>query len=205
MGLMYCVEVAFFFALTLVMGSFGDELLAANQIALQYLGVLMSIIFCIAQAITVRMGHLLGAGEISSAKRAAYVGICMSATLMLFVALCFWTFPSILISIDFDIYEPDNFETVRLATQFLAISAIFQVIEATRISLFGSLRGLKDTHFTLLSSIIGFWGIALPIGYILATRFHLKGVGLWWGMVIGACMSVILLAWRFKSKIKNYT
>ncbi len=205
MGLMYCVEVAFFFALTLVMGSFGDELLAANQIALQYLGVLMSIVFCIAQAITVRMGHLLGASEVSSAKQAAYAGICMSASLMFFVALCFWTFPSILISIDFNIYKPENLETVHLATQFLGISAIFQIIEATRISLFGSLRGLKDTHFTLLSSIIGFWGIALPFGYILATRFHLNGVGLWWGMVIGACVSVILLGWRFKSKIKDYT
>jgi MATE family multidrug resistance protein len=47
-------------------------------------------------------------------------------------------------------------------------------------SLFGALRGLKDTHFTLLISILTFWGIALPLGYLLATYFHLAGTGLWW-------------------------
>src|SRR5262249_54848450 len=45
MGTMYCVEVAFFFALTLVMGSISSRLLAANQIALQYMGTLMAVIF----------------------------------------------------------------------------------------------------------------------------------------------------------------
>src|SRR3990167_9995644 len=75
MGAMYCVEVAFFFALTLAMGSLSSGLLAANQIALQYLGMLMAVIFSIAQAVTIRMGHLLGAKEPNLAKNAGYTGI----------------------------------------------------------------------------------------------------------------------------------
>jgi MATE family multidrug resistance protein len=90
---MYCVEVAFFFTMTLLMGSLGSQLQAANQIAFQYLGVLMSIIFSIAQAITVRMGHLLGAKDIPSAERASYVGIAIAASLMCIVAIFYWFFP----------------------------------------------------------------------------------------------------------------
>jgi MATE family multidrug resistance protein len=61
-GVMYCLEVAFFLALTLMVGaSAGSEWMAANQVALQYMGTWMAMIFAIAQAITVRMGHLLGA------------------------------------------------------------------------------------------------------------------------------------------------
>ena len=203
MGAMYCIEVAFFFALTLVMGSLGSQLLAANQIALQYLGALMSVIFSIAQAITVRMGHLLGAKEVNSAKTAGYCGLLISATLMTIIAICFWVFPSFLISVDFDINNPANAEIVREIRNLFGISALFQIIEALRISLFGALRALKDTHFTLLTSIISFWCVALPIGYLFATYFRLGGEGLWYGMVIGASISVLLLYRRFNSKIRR--
>lgn len=204
MGIMYCVEVAFFFALTLIMGSFGSLMLAANQIALQYLSVLIAMIFSIAQAITVRMGHLLGSGDKIAAEQTAYIGILCSIALMVIVAFCYWFFPSYLISIDFDIHKPANLNIVNLATKLLMISAVFQIFESIRITLFGTLRALKDTRFTLFISIISFWGIALPTGYFFATQTHLGAPGLWWGMVLGAATSVLLLLWRFKLKINDY-
>lgn len=123
---------------------------------------------------------------------------------MLLVALCYWCFPTLLISIDFDVNKPENSEIVHFATQFLIVSALFQIFEAIRISLFGTLRALKDTRFTLFISILSFWGIALPVGYFMATRLDFGGVGLWWGMVVGAGFSVLLLLLRFKSKMKHY-
>jgi MATE family multidrug resistance protein len=204
MGFMYCVEVGFFFALTLSMGSFSTVFLAANQIAMQYLGFFMSLIFSMAQAITVRMGHLLGAKKPHLAEQAGYLGICISGLFMLFIALIFWFFPSYLISIDFDIHNPNNQELVYHATQLLMISPLFQILESVRISLFGVLRALKDTQFTLITSIFSFWLLSLPIGYFLATSLNLQGAGFWWGMVCGVSISVVLLLWRFKIKMKNY-
>ena len=103
MGLMYCIEVGFFFALTLLKGTFGANVLAANQIVMQYNGLLISVIFSIAQAVTVRMGHLIGAGDVASARSAGYTGVCLSGLLMAVAALFFWFSPSMLISIDFDV------------------------------------------------------------------------------------------------------
>ncbi|MCX7121660.1 MAG: MATE family efflux transporter [Gammaproteobacteria bacterium] len=204
MGAMYCIEVAFFFALTLVMGSFSSELLAANQIVLQYLGALTAITFSVAQAITVRMGHLLGAKEIHAAKKAGYSGIYLALFFIGVIAICYWSFPSLLISLDFNVHNPNNLAIVSDIKKLLAICAVFQIFEAMRISLFGVLRALKDTSFTLLISIISFWCLALPVGYLFATYFRLNGAGLWWGMVIGAGFSVCLLLWRFQSKINQY-
>ncbi|MCR9192730.1 MAG: MATE family efflux transporter [Gammaproteobacteria bacterium] len=82
MGIMYCFEVGFFFALTLISGSFSTQLLAANQIMLQYMGTGMAIIFSIAQAMTVRMGHLIGAKEIAATTRVKNTGICLSLVFM---------------------------------------------------------------------------------------------------------------------------
>ncbi len=204
MGIMYCIEVGFFFVLTLIMGSFGSALLAANQIALQYMGALMAVIFSLAQAITVRMGHLLGAGNTIAAKQAGYAGMTIAAGMMLLAALTYWMIPTILISFDLDLTLKHNANIIHVATQLLSICAIFQLFEGTRIALFGALRGLKDTRFTLFISIFSFWGIALPLGYTLATRWHWGGTGLWWGMVIGAACSLPLLLGRFQFKMKNY-
>ncbi|STX52399.1 MATE efflux family protein [Legionella busanensis] len=204
MGFMYCIEVGFFFALTLIMGLFSSQMLAANQVSLQYLGALINIIFSLAQAITVRMGHLLGAGKKQAAEHAAYTGVVISFIFMFFVALIYWLFPTFLISIDFNLQETQNLTIIHYAIEFFSLCALFQIIEAVRIALFGALRSLKDTHFTLLISIISFWFIALPLGYSLATYFRMEGIGLWWGMIIGSVVSVILLFKRFKAKMANY-
>lgn len=100
-----------------------------------------------------------------------------------------------LISIDLDLANPENSALINEIKKLLAIGAIFQLFEASRIVLFGSLRGLKDTKFTLFTSIISFWGIALPIGYLLATYFQFGAMGYWWSMVMGAGFSVVLLQW----------
>jgi MATE family multidrug resistance protein len=204
MGAMYCVEVAFFLTLTLLMGSFGSQFLAANQITLQYIGLFTAVIFSIAQAITVRMGHLFGAGEIRASITASYMGIYLAMAFMMIVAIAYFFFPESLISIDINTHDPENSNLIYHAKQFLMIGALFQIVEAIRISLFGALRGLKDTHFTLLISILSFWGISLPVGYLLATYFHFAGAGLWWGMVLGSTIGIILLSYRLKSKIKDY-
>ncbi len=203
MGTMYSIEIGFFLVLTLLMGYFGYQAMAANQIALQYLGQLSVVTFSIAQAVTVRMGHTLGAQEPWLANRAAYLGILIAIIFMGFVALFYWFYPEVLIALDFNVTQKGNAEIVSFAIQFLALSALFQLFESVRITLFGALRGLKDTSFTLFTSIISFWFVALPLGYVLAKFLHLQGAGLWWGMTVGAASGAVLLFWRFQ-KIKPF-
>lgn len=205
MGMMYFFEVAFFFALTLSMGILGTVAQAANQVALQYLCLMMTIIFSIAQAITVRMGHLLGAEEVHLAKNANFLGISIVISLMVIVGCLYWFFPSLLIMVDFNLYDPANFAVIKEIESLLAVCAIFQIFEATRVAYFGSLRALKDTRFTLLTSIISFWCIALPIGFLFAIQMKIGATGFWWGMVLGAGFSVFFLHRRFMSRIKRYT
>jgi len=204
MGFMYCIEIAFFLMLTLIMGHLSADMLAANQIALQYLGQLSVVTFSIAQAVTVRMAHTLGARSIDLANRTAYIGVSLGFLFMVFVALCYWFIPYKLIGIDLNIHDIKNKEIIYYAESFLIISGIFQILEAPRIILFGALRGLKDTRFTLLTSIISFWVIAFPIGYYLAVFLHWGGAGLWWGLVLGTLVGVVLLFMRFKVKINHY-
>lgn len=201
MGLMYCVEVGFFFVLAIMMGLLGSQYQAANQVALQYLSLIINLVFAIAQAITVRMGFLLGAEQPKSAEKAAYLGVGLSAALGVVAAIFYWVLPGLLIAVDVNIHDPKNAEFVVLSRSFLAICAWYQLIEAVRIAFFGALRGLKDTNFSLISSVIGFWFIAMPLGYWLAIYLKFGSLGFWWAMILGSVVSALMLGQRFRMKV----
>lgn len=197
-GLMFCLEVGFFFVLMLLMGRISVTALAANQLVFQYFCFCMELAFALAQAITVRMGHEFGAKNLAAAKRASFTGSGLVLIIMLIVALCYWCLPKQLMSLDINIYSVENQALIRCAIPFFAIAAVFQIFEAVRITLFGALRAMKDTRFTLLTSILSFWGVALPAGYLLSR--YLNGMGFWWGMTLGGLVSVALLLYRIKQK-----
>jgi MATE family multidrug resistance protein len=203
MGSMYCIEIAFFLTITLMMGRINSDELAGNQIALQFLGQLSVVTFSVAQAVTVRMGHTMGAHQLSLAERAVYIGIVLAVSFMILVAIGYWFFPEAIISIDLDLNLEKNAVIIFYTKQFLAVCAVFEILEAMRFVLFGALRGLKDTRFTLLASIISFWGVSLPIGYFFSTKLHMGGYGLWCGIVIGAVLGAVLLLLRFRFKMKQ--
>ena len=204
MGSMYFLEVGFFFALTLIMGLIGEIQLAATQIIMQYLGPLTSVVFSMANAITVRMGHKIGEKNLAAANSTSQAGIFLSVIFMLIIAICYFFIPERFIAVDLDVTNPENSQLIHYTKQFFIACAIFQLFEAVRISLFGSLRALKDTSFPLLASALGFWIIPIPFGYVLY-QMGLGGVGLWWGMAVGAACSAILLNRRYRIKIKNYS
>ncbi len=203
MGLMYCVEVGFFFVLSLMIGRYGHEILAANQIALQYLGILIGAIFSIAQAITVRMGHLLGANQKKEAARASRIGILIAFMFVLVLSIVEWVMPNTLISIDFDVHAEEHQTLVKHAKSFLYLCGFFQIFEAIRLSLFGALRALKDTHFTLWCSFVTFWIIALPLGFIIENMYWNEGGGFWLGMIIANILSILWLEMRLINKLKS--
>ncbi len=206
MGVMYCIEVAFFLALTLMVGATsGSEWMAANQVALQYMGTWMSLIFAIAQAITVRMGHLIGANELYRAKRAAICGVITAGGSMVIVAILFWCCPLIFIAVDFNPHQVETAAIVVMIIALFKVSSLFQIAESIRIAWFGALRSLKDTRFPLLSTLMGFWLIPVPIGYGLVHMTSIGVTGFWWGMFCGALMSGGLLCYRFFCKMKKYS
>lgn len=205
MGLMYCVEVGFFFVVALFMGVISIQTLSANQLTMQYLGALIGTIFSMAQGLTIRMGHLIGAKNIVPAFKAVNAAILIVFIYMCLIAVFYLFFPTILIGIDFDLNNPDNFSTIMLAKQLLRAAAIFQILESIRITLYGALRGLKDTHYPLLASVISFWGISLPLGYLFSSVFKFGGIAFWWAMILGTTCSVTLLTRRYQRKMKHYS
>ena len=200
-GLTLGFEMGMFSAAAIAMGTFGATELAAHQIALQTASTSFMIPLGIAIATSVRVGLAAGAESNEQARVAGYTGIMTCCFTMSFFALLFWFFPNSIISIYRDPFDPENFEVVKLATSFLAIAAMFQIVDGLQVAASNCLRGLKDTTAAMILTLISYWIIGVPVGALLGFVFDLRGQGLWLGMTVGLAAAAILLTLRFRTKV----
>ncbi|MDX2164609.1 MAG: MATE family efflux transporter [Gammaproteobacteria bacterium] len=204
LGIMFCIEIGYFLVLAVFFGKISQTLLSAHQLTIQYFWVAMNIVFSFDQAYSIRVGWRVGRKEPEWIAPITFMGISVVLLYTFIVGLFYWFIPHTLVNIDFIQAPTPRPALVHAAILLFFYIAIFQICEGTRLTLFGILRGLKDTRFTLVNSIISFWGIALPLGYYLAfIRNHNYPQGLWIGLIVSAIISSGVLSLRLHYKIKK--
>lgn len=203
MGLMHLIEVGAFMVATIWIAHFSTTLLAAHQIVLQFLSFVITVIFSMSQAVTVRVGHEVGSKNLLKVRYASFIGMSLSFLCMLLVAILFNCFPDTLLYIDFDITNPKNSELLHFADKLLGIGGILLLFDNFRITGFGALRGLKDTRFPMLASFIAFWVVGLSTAYYLGFHRHLGGTGIWWGLTIGIASGAVIMIARLQYMLQR--
>jgi len=198
MGFMHVIEVSTFTVATFWIAQFGTTPLAAHQIVMQYLGFAITITFAMSQALTVRVGHVMGELKLSGIHFAIKVGILISVICTAVVASGFYFYPHFFIQLDFNIHDPNNMALLRSASLLLSISAVLMLIDNFRIMGFGALRGLKDTRFPMYASFVSFWLLGLPSAYLLGFVLHLQASGVWWGLTFGILSGAIIIYCRLR-------
>lgn len=167
LGFMWMINMSFNIFASIFAGKLGTVLLAAQQVGLQAMGLTFMVGSGLSQAISIRIGHTWGAKNYGVTKIICGIGVLMSFTLALLFSLVFWIKPLWIVGLDFDLSVPANADVIKLSCEFLIIFGIYQVVNSIRNALFAALRALKDTVFPALCSLIGFYGIAIGLGYPL--------------------------------------
>ncbi len=202
-GLMHLIEVSTFAAATWWIGQFGTTLLAAHQMVIQYLNFVITIVFAMSEAVTIRVGHAAGKQDLMGVHYAIYTGMLLNFCCISVIACVFYFFPHLLLQFDLDIYLPANASLVNDGSVLLSICAILIIFDNFRIIGFGALRGLKDTRFSMLATFISFWLIGLSLSYFLGFTYQLDAAGIWWGLTLAiGCGAIIILA-RLRHLLKN--
>lgn len=196
-GLMLCSEISFFAIIAIMMGILGVSTLAAYQITEQFLLIALVIVFALSQNVTIRIGYEVGRNDRSKLKLITIVNIAIGLCLVSILSLFYTLFPETVIGIDIDTRSGYYKDVAIEAAKFFPIIATLLLVECIRLICNGALRGLKDTNFQLMISILGFWIIAFPITYILGFKFNFGGHGIWWGIVIGVFIISIIQIIRF--------
>lgn len=188
-------ETSIFAGAALLIGRLGATPLAAHQIALNFSALMFMVPMSLGQALTVKIGHALGAGAAARARRFAGLG---AVTSILFASCS----AGVMLSVPYLIasaYTQD--EAVRLLTvQILFYSACFQLFDGLQVTAVGSLRGYHDTRVTMFITLVAYWGVGLPLGYVMAFNHWFgapQGVfGIWTGLIGGLVAAAALLNWR---------
>ncbi|MER8499507.1 MATE family efflux transporter [Mesorhizobium sp. M0204] len=196
-------EVTIFNAAAFLMGLIDAASLAAHAIAIQIASVTFMVPLGLNQAVTVRVGLAHGAGNPEGVSRAGWTAYVVGVSFMALMGLVMILWPHLLIGAFIDVGNPANAEVVALAVSFLAFAALFQVFDGAQAVASGMLRGLHDTKVPMIYAAIGYWGIGLPLGVLLAFRFGFHGVGIWIGLSSGlAVVAALLLArWLRRDRI----
>ena len=193
-------EVTVFNAAVFLMGLIETAALAAHSIAIQIASITFMVPMGIGQAATVRVGLAAGRGDPAGVARAGWVAIALGIGFMAVMALTLISAPLLLTGLFLDLGNPANARAVELAVVFLAMAALFQIADGAQAVGAGALRGLKDTRVPMIFAALGYWGLSLPLGAVLAFKFELGGVGIWIGLAAGLAIVATLMILRWNRR-----
>jgi MATE family multidrug resistance protein len=195
-GIHHMVEIGTFSAVALFMGWLGVMELASHQVAIQLASLTFMIPMGISTAAAVRVGHAVGRGDSQGARQAGVVSLLTGVAVMCVTSACFALFPRPLASL----FSEDHY-VVDTAASLLMVAAVFQIFDGIQVVAVGVLRGVGDTKAPMLINLAGFWALGIPASLLLAFRFEVGAVGLWWGLVVGLGVVAVILLLRVRTRM----
>ena len=192
-GVHQWLEFGVFAAALFMIGSLGAIAAAAHQVALSLAALTFMVPVGVAQATVVLVGRAVGRRDPRGARRAGGAGLVAGAGFMTLTAVLFISFPRALSSLFTS--EP---EVLAIAVLLMPIAGVFQIFDGLQVVAAGALRGIADTRVPMLISLVAFWGVGLPVSYLLGFSWGMGPAGVWWGLAVGIAVAAVLLLARIR-------
>lgn len=189
-------EVGLFTFIAFLVTPLGTITLAAHQIAISYTSLIFMIPLSLAMALTVRVGHLTGAGTLEARRVTVSTALVMAVVQGgVVAALTAWGAVAIA-----DLYTQDV-AVAALAAGLMWYAALYQVSDAIQVTCAGALRGIEDTAAVMWITLLAYWVIGLPSGYVLCYGWEgwidpMGVAGYWLSFVLGLSLAALGLAIR---------
>lgn len=191
-ALTFTAEAWLFIIGALLMARFGDDVVAAHQVAINFASLTFMVPLSIGLATTVRVGHAAGAGQAAEVALRGRAGMALGATFALVSASVMAIAPDRVVAV-----YTDAPGVAALAARFLVFAAVFQLADCVQATANGALRGVKDTRVPMFLTLAAYWGLGLPLSAFLAFGAGIGPTGIWMGFIVGLGAAAVGLAARF--------
>ncbi len=199
-GLTIFFEVSLFSVIALLLGPFGAIIVAGHQVALNFTGLLFMLPLSLAIAVTIRVGHARGRSDKAAASYTIGTALRLTvftATLMAGLILLFRHQVPFIYTNDLAVHA--------VTTGLLFFAALYQIPDALQVTANGALRGFEDTTVPMMLTLVAYWGVGLPVGFILARTDWvvpmMGAAGFWIGLIAGLSTAAVLLGLRLRYRL----
>jgi MATE family multidrug resistance protein len=195
LGVLYVAETGAMAVATLMIGTFGAVALAGNQVAMAVGALLYMVPLGVAGAVAIRVAQEKGAGNADALRPVTWAALGVVLVWLTGAALGLGLFGDRVAGL-----ITDDPLVIGVAAAIFVVFAICQIGDGVQSILLGALRGLSDTTYPAVVSTLAYWGVALPVGWLIATSGGLGPAGVWAGFVLGLGGAGLALAWRFAAR-----
>jgi multidrug resistance protein, MATE family len=200
-GLQFGFEAWAFQIATLIAGKLGANELGAHTIVLNLAALAFMVPLGLSMGASVRVGNLIGAGDIPGAIRNARLSLWLGAGVMGLSAAIFLVFRHQL-----PVLYGAEPAVAALAVSIFPIAAAFQLFDGLQVVGSGILRGMAQTRPSAVFNFVGYYVLALPLAYWMSFHTGARLRGLWWGLALGlAFVAVALVVWINRTTRKPET
>jgi MATE family multidrug resistance protein len=189
------LEVGVFATATTLAGTLGPVDVVAHQIALNCAALSFMVPLGVSAAGAVRVGQALGRRDLVGARWAGWTALFLGAGFMLCMGVLFLAAPRPIIRI----YTTDA-AVISTGVSLLALAAAFQLFDGVQVVATGILRGAGDTRTPMLTSLLCYWLLGLPVGYYLCFSLGWGVQGIWMGLSLGLITVGIILLFVWSKK-----
>lgn len=192
-------EVAIFSAVGLIMAKFSSLIIASHQSAMNFSSLMYAFPMSVSTAMAIVVSYEVGAKRLEDAKKYIKIGR-LSAMVFAILTLSFlYIFRENVASL----YGHDS-EFIQLTASFMTYSLFFQLADTFTAPLQGILRGYKDTVVPFYLGLLGYWGVAIPLGLLLDYSTDLDAYSYWIGLIVSLVVSGLLYQWRLQVIMERF-
>ncbi|MBQ7951617.1 MAG: MATE family efflux transporter [Alistipes sp.] len=192
------LEGSAFVVTSVMMGWFGAEALAANQVAMTYGNAAFMLTIALGSAATIRVSHCYGLGDREKMRDVVISSSHLSAVWGAMVFISFIAFRGVLPRL-FTPSEP----IIALASQMIVWVGLYQISDAVQGTLIGVLRGMQDVKIIAGLSFVAYVLLNIPVGYLCAFTFGFDSTGLLAGYVVGLTTAAIAYGIRVYRNLRS--
>lgn len=182
----------------IIIGVFGEKVLAANQIAIIIGNISFLLISAISSATTIIVSQAKGLKDFRKLKNMIENSYAVIVCVNLFTIIVLYMYRKSIVS-----FFTTDIEVEVIAAQFVIYVCIYQLSDGIQGISMGILRGFQDVKIIPIISLIVYFVISIPIGCVCAFVMEYGYDGLWYGYVIGLTLAAIYFSIRVKRDIRQ--
>ncbi len=200
-GVFGFIEAFCFGAAGLIAGFISINDVAAHQLILWSINLVLTPIFGFAVAITARIAFNAAIEKKDLAFKIGVTGIASTAVYMMLCMILFFILKYEVVGLMLKSGKEDLI-TIALVASTLFMVIFVEICDGIQIMAASILRGYKDTQIPVLFSIVSYIMICLPLAYYFGLVKEMGVYGIWAGIGIGLFFQAFCLTARFILKFK---